>query len=71
MKLKEFALLTKEEAEKLCERTYLKTKIVPILIHDENGHEFGCKYTKYYMVYIQLVNNRWVPMLDIKYEYVK
>lgn len=71
MLLKEFALLTKEEAEKLCEKMYPKTKIVPILVHDENGNEFGCKYTKYYMVYVQLINNRWVPVLDIKKEYIK
>jgi|GEM_PF-2821532 len=71
MIIKEFALLTKEEAERLCERMYPNTKITPILIQDENGHEFGCQYTKYYMVYVQLYNNRWVPIIDVKPEHIK
>ena len=65
MTVKEFTLLTKAEAERLCERTYTKTKIVPILVKEDRG------YTKYYMVYVQLVNNRWMPMMGIKPEYVK
>lgn len=68
MTKKEFALLTKDEAERLCSRTYPNTKIVPIMIKNEDGKP---GYTKYYMVYVQLVNNRWVPMMDIKPEYVK
>jgi len=69
MRLKEFVLLTKDEAEKLCNKLYVKTKIVPIYIKEDN--EYGQYYATYYMVYVQLVNNRWTPMIDIKPEYIK
>ena len=61
-------LFTKEAAENYCETVYgthAKTKIVPVTICEDGI------FNTYYLVFIELDNNRWTPVQNIKPEYVR
>ena len=57
------ALLTKAELETLISRAYPKIKGIPV-------YDCVAKETKYIPM-VQLINNRWTIMVDIKESYVK